>query len=541
MSRITRLLKIGHVIAKYRLDSLIPSSRLPWHSKLALSLCKLYPQQTSCRGERLRKALEELGPIFVKFGQLLSTRPDVIPADIANELNKLQDNVAPYPSQTFVQLVEAELGQPISEIFSNFDTQPLASASVAQVHSAKLQNGRDVVVKAIRPGIDRIIEQDLSLLFSLAKLLEKFSPDGKRLRPVEVVDDYQHTIRDELDLKKEAANTATLRENFTPDEISDLLYVPEVIWDYSRQSVMVEERINGIPVTDVEVLKKSGVNLKALSERGVEIFFTQVFKHNFFHADMHPGNIFVSPQTPDKPQYIAIDCAIVGTLAKNDLYYLARNLLAVFQRDYRLVAELHVQCGWVPKDTPINAFESAIRSVCAPIFQKPLSEISLAQVLVELFQTARRFNMTVQPQLVLLQKTLLNVEGLGRQLYPDLDLWQTAQPFLEAWLKQRFHPASLFRELKRYGPDWMEQFPEIPNRIFNSLGQLEKLESLPQQIQKLSTPPKTQNKIWLKLTGLASIAGAIYLSNPQSVTPLFEATPAAMLLGAVGLLTLTFA
>ncbi len=541
MNRLSRLLKIAHVAAKYRLDTLIPSQRLPWHSRVLLSLAKLYPTKDSCRGERLRLALEELGPIFVKFGQLLSTRPDVMPADMAAELNKLQDQVPPFASETFIELVERELNGNIDELFQHVEREPLASASVAQVHSATLKTGEDVVIKAIRPGIERIIEQDIELLFVIAKFIEKYSPDGKRLRPVEVVDDYQHTIRDELDLKKEAANTATLLENFSSSELSHLLYVPSIHWEYSRQNIMVAERIHGMPVTDIPALKEAGINMKALAEHGVEIFFTQVFKHNFFHADMHPGNIFVSKNNPENPQYIAIDCAIVGTLAKNDLYYLARNLLAVFQRDYRLVAELHVQCGWVPKDTPINAFESAIRSVCAPIFQKPLSEISLAQVLIQLFQTARRFNMTVQPQLVLLQKTLLNIEGLGRQLYPDLDLWQTAQPFLEEWLKQRFHPSSLLRELKRYGPDWMEQFPEVPHRIFEGLGHLQQLGEITPELKRLNKQRSThRNRRWIKAAALGTLGGAFYAAAPQAVPELIQTSPIAASLGLAGLLVLVF-
>lgn len=481
MTTFFRLLTILRVFLRYRLDQLLPKQHLPLRVKLLLLPCALFPASNLTRGERLRLACEQLGPIFVKFGQLLSTRPDLIPEDIVAELNYLQDRVAPFPKEQFRDIVERALGDAIENIFSDYDPEPLASASVAQVHSATLKNGRHVVIKAIRPGIENIIAQDVALLLQLAHLLEKHSIDGRRLRPVEIVQDYRTTIFDELDLQREAANASQLRRNFAN---STLLYVPEVYWDYTRNNIMVMERIYGIPVTNIGALEAQHTDMKKLAERGVEIFFTQVFEHNFFHADMHPGNIFVARDYPELPQYIAVDMAIIGTLTREDQYYLARNLLAMFRRDYRQVAELHVQSGWVPSHVRVEEFEAAIRTVCEPIFEKPLKDISFGYVLLNLFRTARRFDMQVQPQLVLLQKTLLNIEGLGRQLYPDLDLWATAHPYLERWLKNRFHPKNLWGELKRYGPEWMEKFPQVPHLIFNGLQQLQNIGQLAPELHK---------------------------------------------------------
>ena len=463
-----RLLKILRVFARYRLDQLLPAN-LPIAARILLFFFKLFPQPKLSRGECLRRACEDLGPIFVKFGQLLSTRPDLVPGDIVLELNHLQDNVAPFANNEFQRIVEASLGAGVDTIFASFDKEPLASASIAQVHTAVLKDGREVVIKVVRPGIEKVIDQDIELLLLVARWVEKNSLDGKRLHPVEIVEDYRTTIFDELDLQREAANASQLRRNFLQ---SPLLYVPEIYWDYTRANVLVMERIYGIPVTDLSALAAQNTDMKKLAERGVEIFFTQVFEHNFFHADMHPGNIFVARKNPQLPQYIAVDMAIVGSLTREDQYYLARNMLAMFRRDYRQVAELHVQSGWVPSTVRVEELEAAVRTVCEPIFAKPLKDISFANVLLSLFRTARRFDMEVQPQLVLLQKTLLNIEGLGRQLYPDLDLWETAHPFLERWLKNRFHPKSLWGELKRYAPEWMEKFPQVPDLIFNSLQQL---------------------------------------------------------------------
>jgi ubiquinone biosynthesis protein len=471
-------------------------------------LFSLFPDRINNRGEQLRKACEDLGPIFVKFGQLLSTRPDVIPPDIVNELDRLQDNVPPFDSQQFISIVESELGQSVDHLFGQFDKQPLASASVAQVHAAELKDGRKVVVKVIRPGIEKTIQKDIQLLLWIANKLEKHLDDGPRLKPVSIVEDYRNTIFDELDLQREAANASQLRRHF---QNSSILYVPDIYWDYCNQHVLVMERIYGIPVTNIEALEAQNTDMKKLAERGVEIFFTQVFQHNFFHADMHPGNIFVSTEHPNEPQYICVDMAIVGSLAREDQYYLARNLLAMFRRDYRQVAELHVQSGWVPQDTKINEFEAAVRTVCEPIFEKPLAEISFGKVLINLFSTARRFNMEVQPQLVLLQKTLLNIEGLGRQLYPQLDLWATAHPYLEKWLRDRFHPKTLYKELKRYGPEWMEKFPELPMKIYNNIESLQQFgelaPALKQAADEYHQHKQLKTKRW-KRKSLAIIVGA---------------------------------
>jgi len=511
-----RLLKILRVFARYRLDKLL-HVKLPLAARLALLPLALFPSPRLSRGECLRRACEDLGPIFVKFGQLLSTRPDVIPNDIVQELNHLQDNVPPFANEEFQHIVETSLGASVSDIFATYQPTPLASASVAQVHTATLKDGRDVVIKVIRPNIEKVIEQDVQLLLIVARWVEKNTLDGKRLHPVEVVEDYRTTIFDELDLQREAANASQLRRNFLN---SPLLYVPEIYWDYTRSNVLVMERIYGIPVTDVAALHAQHTDMKKLAERGVEIFFTQVFEHNFFHADMHPGNIFVATKNPQLPQYIAVDMAIVGSLTREDQYYLARNLLAMFRRDYRQVAELHVQSGWVPSSVRVEELEAAIRTVCEPIFEKPLKEISFANVLLSLFRTARRFDMEVQPQLVLLQKTLLNIEGLGRQLYPELDLWETAHPFLERWLKNRFHPKSLWRELKRYAPEWMEKFPQVPHLVFNSLQQLQNVGDLAPQLQQATQQWRRQDRANKQrgrrlVIATGAFTAALFLASPS--------------------------
>ncbi len=475
-----RLITISRVFWRYRLDQLIPPGQLPWTARLLLLPCKLRPAPKLTRGERLRRALEDLGPIFIKFGQLLSTRPDLVPADMVEDLNRLQDKVPPFDKDHFRRLVETGLGESVDTVFASYEKEPLASASVAQVHGAVLHNGQRVVIKIVRPGIERVIEQDVRLLMLLARAIEHYSVDGKRLHPVDVVKDYRNTIFDELDLQREAANASQLRRNF---QDSALLYVPEIYWDYTRNNVLVMERIHGIPVTHIDELHAQGTDMKALAERGVEIFFKQVFEHNFFHADMHPGNIFVATENPEYPKYIAVDMAIVGSLTREDQYYLARNLIAMFRRDYRQVAELHVQSGWVPEGTRVEELEAAVRTVCEPIFEKPLKEISFGHLLMSLFRTARRFDMEVQPQLVLLQKTLLNIEGLGRQLYPDLDLWVTAHPFLERWLKNRFSPKALWAQTQRYAPEWLEKFPQVPELIFGGLQQLQNMGELAPQLR----------------------------------------------------------
>jgi len=473
----------------------------------------------------------------VKFGQLLSTRRDLLDDDVANELAKLQDKVPPFNKQQAKALIEEALGSSVDQAFKEFTLEPLASASIAQVHCATLHSGEDVVVKVIRPSIEKTIRKDIGLLYALAKLVRNISDDGRRLRPVEIIQDYEHTILDELELTKEAANTAQLRRNF---EGSELLYVPEIHWDFTRRNVMVVEKISGIPVANIDELRHAGVDMKCLAERGVEIFFTQVFEHSFFHADMHPGNIFVDVSNPNSPKYIGIDCAIMGSLSYEDKNYLARNLLAFFKRDYRLVAELHVKSGWVPKGTPIHAFESAIRSVCEPMFAKPLKDISFGQVLIGLFQTARRFNMEVQPQLVLLEKTMLNVEGLGRQLYPDLDLWETAQPFLERWLKSQIGPQRVFDEIKQQAPEWAGQLPKIPNLVFSALEQISHqgvrdLEHT-QAINKLELEIKRNNQaLPFKILGLISMATAWLNADETSLSRIANADLTSLALFAIGI------
>lgn len=499
MSSLSRLAKIYYVVGKYRLDNLIDKSRLPLSIRIALAPTKLIRQSKLSRGKRLRRALEELGPIFIKFGQLLSTRPDLVAPDICAEIKHLQDNVAPFSSEIFTASVETALEGKVEDIFSKFDKTPLATASIAQVHKASLKDGTEVVVKAIRPNIEKTIRRDIALLFTIAKLIAKYSIDGPRLKPVEVVEDYEKVIFGELNLQSEGANASLLKHNF---ENSPLLHVPQIYWPYSNQNVLVMERISGIPVTNIDDLKAAGVNFKNLAERGVEIFFTQVFEHNFFHADMHPGNIFVDVKNPEKPRYIAIDCAIMGSLTREDQFYMARNLLAIFKRDYTQVAELHVRSGWVPKDTSIAEFTTAIRAVCEPIFERPLGEISLGHMLVSLFSTARQFNMEVQPSLVLLQKTLLNIEGLGRQLYPELDLWATAQPYLEKWLKDRYSPKAIIKQLKNDLPDLLEKLPQVPPMIFQAL---ENLQVPASEQPEVKAAPHSKPKL-LASTG-AVIAG----------------------------------
>lgn len=517
MRPVFRSLKIGWVIARYRLDTFFLHPSLPWALRVLLYLLPwryLFPARES-GAVRLRLALEALGPVFIKFGQMLSTRRDLLPDDIAVELARLQDDVPAFSSQRAQRIIEQSLGRPVTELFQSFDSEPMASASVAQVHSATLKDGRAVVVKVIRPGIDKVIRQDISLLYTLAWLVCHLWSEGRRLRPIEVVEEYEQTIFDELDLRKEAANGSQLRRNF---EGSTLLYVPEIFWDYTRRNVLVMERIYGIPVADMEQLQAQRTDMEKLAERGVEIFFTQVFRDSFFHADMHPGNIFVSRERPHDPQYIAVDFGIIGSLSEEDQSYLARNILAFFQRDYRQVAQLHIDSGWVPRNTNVHAFETAIRSVCEPIFEKPLKEISFGLVLLGLFQTARRFNMEVQPQLVLLQKTLLNIEGLGRQLYPDLDLWKTAKPFLENWMKERMSVKSAVANIRKQAPEWLEKLPYMPQLVFDALQQsAHQHEQREQQSARLMELQyrRAQSTRRHILSGITAISVMLLLLNPE--------------------------
>lgn len=528
--RISRFYHIQKTLLQFGLDELVPPHWQPWYAKLLRRslfwLRNRYPEQPI--GVRLRLALQSLGPVWVKFGQMLSTRRDLFPPHLADELAKLQDKVPPFDGAQAQQLIEQALGlQRIDQLFLDFAQIPLASASIAQVHTARLQQAdgsvADVVIKVIRPDIEQQILADLALMDTLADAAARFLPDGKRLRPREVVSEYRRTILDELDLQREAANAIQLRRNFAD---SDSLYIPFVYSDHSRANVMVMERIYGIPVADIAALQAQGTDMELLAKRGVEVFFTQVFRDSFFHADMHPGNIFVSRETPANPKYIGIDCGIVGTLNAEDKRYLAENFVAFFNRDYKRVAQLHVDSGWVPANTKVEEFESAIRTVCEPIFQKPLAEISFGHVLLNLFNTARRFDMQVQPQLVLLQKTLLYIEGLGRQLYPQLDLWKTAKPFLENWVKQQVGLPAIWRQVKENLPFWAEKMPQMPNLLHQYLEQGPKQQRhLLEQLQQLSVQ---QHKAKAQI--VAATLAAAGLISASIVFSFASPLPAAVLL-----------
>ncbi len=465
---LARLIQIQRVLVRHGLDEFVAETHLyrPLRFVFLASPWTWFERRKGAtRAERLRLALEELGPIFIKLGQALSTRRDLLPADIAIELCKLQDRVPPFDGALAKRIVEEAFGRPALDVFEEFSQQPLAAASIAQVHVAKLKadgsdgSGSDVIVKVLRPGMRKIIERDLEVMHALAKLAKRNSHEARRLRVDEIVDEYEKTIIDELDLMREAANAAQLRRNF---EGSDLLHVPRVYFDFCRVNVMVMERIRGITISDMDTLRKLGTNIPLLATNGVKIFFTQVFRHNFFHADMHPGNIFVLAEDPSRPRYAAVDFGIVGTLDLRDQHYLAENFLAVFDRNYRRVAELHVESGWVPADTRVDEMESAIRTVLEPIFNKPLKDISFGTILLRLFDISRRFDMRIQPQLILLQKTLLNIEGLGRDLYPELDIWQTAAPILREWMRDRLSPRAQLRQLRDHLPAMIEVTQALP-------------------------------------------------------------------------------
>ncbi len=503
-THLIRLIHINFVLMRYHLDEFIFT--IPWFYPLRffgyLNPWRWFSKGNLSRGERIRLALEDLGPIFIKAGQILSTRRDLLPDDIADSLSKLQDQVAPFPGDKAKQIVETALGAKISDIFNEFDNMPLASASVAQVHPAILLDGRIAVVKVLRPNIKKIILRDLDLLRTLASLASRYWVEGRRFKPKEIVDEIAHTLLDELDLMREGANASQLRRNF---QHSSELYIPEIYWTYCRSNVLVMERINGIPVHNIPALKAAGINMKKLAETGIQLFFTQVFRDSFFHADMHPGNIFVAAHSPDNPQYIAVDFGIVGSLNTKDQRYLAENMLAFFKRDYQRVAELHVASGWLPPDTRIDQFEGAIRAVCEPIFERPLKDISFGQLLLRLFQTARRFNINIQPQLILLQKTLLNIEGVGRQIDPELDLWTTAAPFLEQWLKKQVGIKAFFRRIKENAPYWSEKLPEIPGLIFDVLQQTKDYQENLRFAKKTRLTPRVEKPaIPFFLLGLTS-------------------------------------
>ncbi|ALG67973.1 ubiquinone biosynthesis regulatory protein kinase UbiB [Beggiatoa leptomitoformis] len=511
------LIKIYRVIVRYGLDELLLSTEILRPIRILLYLSPGFWLHTKnlSRGARLRLAMEELGPIFVKFGQILSTRRDLLPNDIALELAQLQDKVKPFNGEQAQRIVERAYNRPINEVFASFNPEPIAAASIAQVHAARLHNGREVVVKVVRPNLEKGIRRDVDLLYLIARLINHYWIDGRRLRPHEVVAEFEKNLYSELDLMQEAANCTQLRRNFHQ---SNLLYIPEIEWAYTQNNVMVMERISGLPVGDIATMHQLGVNFKYLAETGVEIFFTQVFRDNFFHADMHPGNVFVDTSNPNRPHYIAVDFGIMGTLSSQDQHYLAANFLAFFNRDYRRVAELHVHSGWVPEGTRVEEFEGAIRSVCEPIFDRPLKDISFGLLLLRLFQTARRFHMEVQPQLVLLQKTLLNIEGLGRELYPELDLWKTAKPYLERWMDERVGMRAFLKGIQANLPFWAEKMPEMPMLIYENIMQRqterEQVKRLINEVSQLreSMGQQHEQRILLNTGSTLILGGCVILA-----------------------------
>lgn len=514
-STLRRMLTIQRVLVKYGLDDIIKETHLLRPLRFIFYLLPGRRDSSAPIGERIRLALEELGPIFIKFGQALSTRRDLLPADIADELAKLQDAVPPFPAEQAVAIIDAAYGEPVDVVFERFDQEPLAAASIAQVHTAKLKTGHEVIVKVLRPGVQGQIEGDLAVLRTIAGLADRHWQHGKRLRPLEVVAEYENTIIDELDLMREAANTAQLKRNF---QGSDMLYVPDVYWDYCRPEVLVQERIYGTPISDMDALLEAGTDIQVLAENGVEIFFTQVFRHNFFHADMHPGNIFVITTDPDKPKYAAVDFGIIGTLSPEDQRYLAENFLAFFDRDYHRIAKLHLDSGWVPAETRIDQLETAIRTVCEPIFNKPLAEISFAQMLMRLFKVAQRFNVEIQPQMILLHKTLFNIEGLGRQLYPQLDLWKTAHPVLKRWMDEQVGPRAMLNDLRNNLPQLRSALLELPaiiehlsersnDRQADAAARLAEL----QLVREQSTLQRRQN-FWLTIAATTAVSGTLILT-----------------------------
>jgi ubiquinone biosynthesis protein len=541
-AQIIRMIHINLVLVRHGLDEIILATHLfrPLRFLYYMAPWNWVPHNRGPRGARIRSALQDLGPIYVKFGQILSTRQDLLPDDIALELAHLQDDVPPFPGSVAKAQIEAAYGLPVEQVFLKFDETPLASASIAQVHAAQLKDGTEVVIKVLRPNVRQYITRDVKLLHTIAWMAERYWKHGRRLRPREVVAEFEKTLYDELDLLREAANASQLRRNFGD---SGLLYVPEVHWSYCRPEVMVMERIHGIQISDIAGLRANNINLKTLSERGVEIFFTQVFQHNFFHADMHPGNIFVGTDG----RYMAVDFGIMGTLNPVDQRYLAENFLAFFRRDYRRVAELHVESEWVPDGTRVDEFESAIRTVCEPIFEKPLKEISFGNVLLRLFQTARRFNMVIQPQLVLLQKTLLNIEGLGRQLYPDLDLWQTAKPFLERTTSEQLGARSLLRNIRQNLPEWNRHLPELPALAYHYLEQATsgklRMEWTSSEVQKLRREVQLANQRTVSAivgTGLVITAAIIYGLDGYSPTMLLGAPLLTWVTGCAGAFLLLY-
>lgn len=547
LGEISRLITIQKTLIRYGLDEIVLASS---GSRPVRILFYLFPwnwfgRKRGPRAERLRCALEDLGPIFIKLGQILSTRRDFLPEDISQEFSKLQDKVPPFPGKEARRIIEDAFDKKIDEIFLEFDETPLASASIAQVHAAKMKDGREMIIKVVRPDVEEIIRRDLGLMYFLADKVERYTEDGRRLGPVNVIAEFEKTLLGELDLMREAANASQLRRNFAD---SDKLYVPEVCWDLTHKNVMVMERISGIAVNDIESLKAAGVDLKWLAEAGIEIFFTEVLRDSFFHADMHPGNIFVSRPEPGKPAKIMlVDFGIMSSLSEFDQRYLAENFMAFLDRDYQRVAELHVESGWVPAGTRIDEFEFAIRTVCEPLFDRSLTEISFGTMLLRLFQTARQFGMVIMPQLLLLQKTLVNIEGLGRQLYPELDIWKTARPLFEYWMHDRLGVRGLAKELKQNLPRWLDRLPDLPNKTIDIIERLRdgkiQMELKAPELEKIRTEIRQSNKRSVLATiGSAFIICAAVIFGLDGYSPaMVGGVPyLTWLFGGVGLLLLLF-
>jgi ubiquinone biosynthesis protein len=524
MRNLLRLVSINFTLARFGLDQVVLSIHFfrPLYLLGVINPFNWFRSKDQSQAERLRLCIESLGPIFIKFGQMMATRRDLFGDEITDELEKLLDRVPPFPWIQARDIVEQQLGMSLQQAFRTFDENEIASASIAQVYGAQLPDGQKVVVKVVRPGIERKIRQDIEVLMLLARMADRYWDEAKRVKPIQIVREFETTILNELDLVREAANANQLRRNF---EDSPDLYVPRVHWDYCRSKVMVMERISGIAVSDIKQLQAQGINLEVLSRKGVEIFFTQVFRHNYFHADMHPGNIFVDADNAEDPQYIAVDFGIMGSLSVSDQRYLAENFAAFFNRDYRRVAELHVDSGWVDRDTRIDEFEATIRSVCEPMFQRPLAEISFGQLLLRLFQTARAFNMEIQPQLLLLEKTFLHIEGIGRQLYPQLDLWDTAKPFIERWLSEQLGIRALARGMKKNLPYIAEHLPDLPQLAFKALDRIAneelKVELRSTQLDALKQEIRSANRRSIRvIIGGSFVISASIILGLDGIAPI---------------------
>ena len=547
MKVLLRSARIFRVLLRYRLDSLLDQTRLARYAALLKPFVPRARAEVAelSRGARLRLALQELGPIFVKFGQILSTRRDLLPPDLAEELSLLQDRVAPFPGEEARAIVEAQLGAPITERFAAFETEPLASASIAQVHAARLPDrdgrpGREVVVKVLRPGVHRQVADDLALLRFLAQVAARTHPRAEKIRPLEVVAEIENTLAAELDLQREGANASLLRRNWLA---SDDLYVPEVFWDWSAGQVLTLERLSGIPSDDIAALDAAGIDRHRLATKGVRVFYTQVFRDNFFHADAHAGNIWIDadPARRDNPRFIALDFGIMGQLPVTDQYYLAENFMAMFNRDYRRIAELHVEAGWMPAHVRIDELEASVRAVCEPYFTRPLAEISLGEVLVKLFRTAQQYELTVQPQLILLQKTLLNIEGLGRQLDPQLDIWAVAHPVLEAILRERYSPRQLRREFRKRMPELMTHAPDMPRLVREwllqqSTGRHTIRMHSPEIADLVEATRQGQRKTVYAILGTGLLIAAAVLYGMDAAGPRFAGLPAATWVAGLGAL-----